>query len=114
MMVVARSLRAHTRLVEALQERDVHRQYLAVALGAMIAGGSVDAPIGRHPRDRLKRAVVDEPAGQARADALPRARAFPRTHADRMPAGDRAHPSDPRTWLTSSIRSSAMRSMAAA
>lgn len=63
-MVVARSLRAHTRLVEALQERDVHRQYLAVALGAMIAGGSVDAPIGRHPRDRLKQAVVDEPAGK--------------------------------------------------
>ncbi|WP_347260652.1 23S rRNA pseudouridine(1911/1915/1917) synthase RluD [Rudaea sp.] len=63
-MVVARSLRAHTRLVEALQERDVHRQYVAVVLGAMIAGGSVDAPIGRHPRDRLKQAVVDEPAGK--------------------------------------------------
>ena len=63
-MVVARSLRAHTRLVEALQERDVHRQYLAVVLGPMIAGGSVDAPIGRHPRDRLKQAVVDEPAGK--------------------------------------------------
>jgi len=63
-MVVARSLRAHTRLVEALQERDVHRQYVAVVLGPMIAGGSVDAPIGRHPRDRLKQAVVDEPAGK--------------------------------------------------
>ncbi len=63
-MVVARSLRAHTRLVEALQERDVHRQYLAVVVGPMIAGGSVDAPIGRHPRDRLKQAVVDEPAGR--------------------------------------------------
>ncbi|HEX7917365.1 pseudouridine synthase, partial [Rudaea sp.] len=49
-MVVARSLRAHTKLVEALQERDVHRQYVAVVLGPMIAGGSVDAPIGRHPR----------------------------------------------------------------
>jgi len=63
-MVVARSLRAHTKLVEALQERDVHRQYVAVVLGPMIAGGSVDAPIGRHPRDRLKQAVVDEPAGK--------------------------------------------------
>jgi len=63
-MVVARSLRAHTKLVEALQERDVHRQYVAVVLGAMIAGGSVDAPIGRHPHDRLKQAVVDEPAGK--------------------------------------------------
>ncbi len=63
-MVVARSLRAHTALVAALQARDVHRQYEAVILGALIAGGSVDAPIGRHSRDRLKQAVVDEPAGK--------------------------------------------------
>ncbi len=63
-MVVARSLRAHTSLVEQLQARDMHRQYLAVVYGSMIAGGSVDAPIGRHPRDRLKQAVVEEPAGK--------------------------------------------------
>jgi 23S rRNA pseudouridine1911/1915/1917 synthase len=63
-MVVARSLRAHTGLVAALQARDVHRQYEAVILGALIAGGSVDAPIGRHPRDRLKQAIVEEPAGK--------------------------------------------------
>ena len=63
-MVVARSLRAHTALVAALQARDVHRQYEAVILGALIAGGSVDAPIGRHPRDRVKQAIVDEPQGK--------------------------------------------------
>ena len=63
-MVVARSLRAHTGLVAALQARDVHRQYEAVILGALIAGGSVDAAIGRHPRDRLKQAIVEEPAGK--------------------------------------------------
>jgi len=63
-MVVARSLRAHTALVAALQARDVHRQYEAVILGALIAGGSVDAAIGRHPRDRLKQAIVEEPAGK--------------------------------------------------
>jgi 23S rRNA pseudouridine1911/1915/1917 synthase len=63
-MVVARSLRAHAALVEALQARDVHRQYLAVVYGEMIAGGSVDAPIGRHPRDRLRQAVVEGPAGK--------------------------------------------------
>ena len=63
-MVVARSLRAHAALVEALQARDVHRQYVAVVYGEMIAGGSVDAPIGRHPRDRLRQAVVEEPAGK--------------------------------------------------
>ena len=64
LMVVARTLRAHTALVEQLQARDVHRQYEALVYGAMIAGGSVDAPIGRHPRERIKQAVVDEPAGK--------------------------------------------------
>jgi 23S rRNA pseudouridine1911/1915/1917 synthase len=63
-MVVARSLRAHTALVAALQARDVHRQYEAVIMGALIAGGSVDAPIGRHSRDRLKQAIVEGPAGK--------------------------------------------------
>jgi 23S rRNA pseudouridine1911/1915/1917 synthase len=63
-MVVARSLRAHTALVEQLQARDMHRQYVAVVYGSMIAGGSVDAPIGRHTRDRLRQAIVEEPAGK--------------------------------------------------
>jgi len=65
LMVVARSLRAHTALVAQLQAHDVHRQYEAVVYGAMIAGGSVDAAVGRHPRDRVKQAVVDEDSGRA-------------------------------------------------
>jgi 23S rRNA pseudouridine1911/1915/1917 synthase len=60
LMVVARSMRAHTSLVEQLGERDVHRQYLAVVYGRMVAGGTVDAAIGRHPRDRLKQAVRED------------------------------------------------------
>ncbi|HEY6986195.1 MAG TPA: 23S rRNA pseudouridine(1911/1915/1917) synthase RluD [Rhodanobacteraceae bacterium] len=60
LMVVARTLRAHTALVEQLSERDVHRQYLAVVYGRIIAGATIDAPIGRHPRDRLKQAVRDD------------------------------------------------------
>jgi len=63
-MVVARSLRAHAALVELLQARDVHRQYLAVVCGVLIAGGSVDAPIGRHPHDRVRQAVVEESGGR--------------------------------------------------
>lgn len=63
-MVVARSLRAHTALVAQLQAREIHRQYAAVVYGAMIAGGSVNAPIGRSPRDRLRQAVVDGPASK--------------------------------------------------
>jgi 23S rRNA pseudouridine1911/1915/1917 synthase len=57
-MVVARSLRAHTSLVDQLQTRKMSRIYRAVATGEINAGGTVDAPIGRHPRDRKKMAVV--------------------------------------------------------
>src|SRR5688572_4527102 len=64
LMVVARSLRAHAALVEQLSERKVHRQYLAAVVGPMIAGGTVSAPIGRHPTDRVRQAVVAEGAGR--------------------------------------------------
>ena len=59
-MVVARILPAHTALVEQLSAREVHRQYLAVVVGALVAGGRVDAPIDRHPRDRLRQAVRED------------------------------------------------------
>lgn len=57
-MVVARSLRAHTSLVDQLQSRTMSRKYRAVANGEIRLGGCIDAPIGRHPRDRKKMAVV--------------------------------------------------------
>lgn len=59
LMVVARSLSAHKSLVEQLQTRSVHREYLALVQSVLAAGGTVDAPIGRHPRDRLRMAVVE-------------------------------------------------------
>ena len=59
-MVVARTLQAHTALVEQLSARDVHRQYLAIVVGAMVAGGTARAAIDRHPRDRLKMAVRED------------------------------------------------------
>ena len=46
--------------MEQLSARDVHRQYLAVVVGALVSGGTADAPIDRHPRDRLKMAVRDD------------------------------------------------------
>ena len=57
-MVVARSLRAHTSLVEQLQARRMKRIYRALAIGELISGGTVDAPIGRDPRQRKRMAVV--------------------------------------------------------
>ncbi|MFM6989112.1 MAG: 23S rRNA pseudouridine(1911/1915/1917) synthase RluD [Arenimonas sp.] len=64
LMVVARSLRAHASLIEQLSSRAVHRQYVAVVQGPMVAGNTVDAPIDRHPRDRIRMAVAKEGAGR--------------------------------------------------
>ena len=57
LMVVARNLRAHKHLVAELQQRSVKREYQAVVQGIITAGGDVDAPIGRHTRDRVRMCV---------------------------------------------------------
>jgi 23S rRNA pseudouridine1911/1915/1917 synthase len=64
LMVVAKTLATHTALVEMLSQHEVARQYEAIVLGTMIAGGTVDAPIGRHMGDRLRQAVRDEEDGK--------------------------------------------------
>ena len=58
LLVVAKTLAAHTALVRALQARTVTREYLALAAGDLARGGTVDAPIGRHPTRRTTMAVV--------------------------------------------------------
>ena len=57
LMVVAKSLEAHTNLVAQLQARTVSRIYEAIVVGVVTAGGTVDAPIGRHSQQRQKMAV---------------------------------------------------------
>jgi 23S rRNA pseudouridine1911/1915/1917 synthase len=57
LLVVARTLEAHTALVAALQEHDVQREYLALVVGTMTGGGTVDKPIDRHRTDRLRMVV---------------------------------------------------------
>ena len=59
-MVVARTLQAHTALVAQLSAREVHRQYLAVVVGALVSGGTANAAIDRHPRDRIRMAVRED------------------------------------------------------
>ncbi len=56
-MVVARNLQAHSALVEALQQRLVKREYVAIAQGVITAGRSIEQPIARHPVDRKRMAV---------------------------------------------------------
>ncbi len=60
LLVIARTLEAHTELVRALEVHDVEREYEAICVGVMTAGGTVDAPIGRHPVDRLKQAIRED------------------------------------------------------
>lgn len=58
LMVVARTLGSYHALVEQLKERSVKRQYQAIVSGRLAGKGLVDEPVGRHPRDRVKMAVV--------------------------------------------------------
>ena len=60
LMVVARSELAQKNLVEQLQTHSVSREYSAIVYGHMISGGTVDEPIGRDPKDRIKQAVVED------------------------------------------------------
>ena len=60
LLVVARTLEAHTKLVTALQAREFEREYLAVVNGVMTGGGTVDAPLGRHATDRLRMSVRED------------------------------------------------------
>lgn len=60
LLMVARTLQAHKVLVEQLQARDIEREYLALVQGCVTAGGTVDAPLGRHPTDRKRFAVRED------------------------------------------------------
>ena len=57
LLVVARTLAAHTALTEMIEAHEVQRYYEAVCVGVMTAGGTIDAPIGRHPVDRIKMSI---------------------------------------------------------
>jgi 23S rRNA pseudouridine1911/1915/1917 synthase len=59
LLIVARTLTAHTRLVRDLTNRGIMREYRALCVGPMTAGGSVDAAIARHRTQRTKMSVTD-------------------------------------------------------
>jgi len=59
LLIVARTLHAQHVLAKRLERREIHRTYAAVCQGVLTGGGTVDAPIGRHPRNRLKMAIVE-------------------------------------------------------
>lgn len=58
-LVVARTLAAHTYLVNQLQIRQIKREYQTIVCGQLTSGGTIDNRMGRHPRQRTKMAVTD-------------------------------------------------------
>lgn len=60
LLVVTKTLKAHHFLVKQLQARNITREYQALVLGHIVAGGMIDEPLGRHPFQRTKMAVVSD------------------------------------------------------
>jgi 23S rRNA pseudouridine1911/1915/1917 synthase len=60
LLVVAKTLPAHTALVRMLADRDIGRHYLAVCNGVLTGGGTINAPVGRHAVDRKRMCVRDD------------------------------------------------------
>ncbi|HVT63040.1 MAG TPA: 23S rRNA pseudouridine(1911/1915/1917) synthase RluD [Legionellaceae bacterium] len=58
LMVVAKTLEAHTQLIRQMQARDIHRRYLALVYGHVIGGNIIETGFGRDPKQRLKMAVL--------------------------------------------------------
>ena len=102
LLVVAKSLAAHTDLVRQLQARTVTRSYLALVWGRVEREGVIEAPVGRDPRVRTRMAVV--PGGKpsrtsyrvlrrfAHATLLECNLATGRTHQIRVHMHSLAHP----------------------
>lgn len=59
LLIVAKTLVAHTSLIRQMQAREIERHYLALVQGQVISGGTIDTGFGRHTRNRLKMAVLD-------------------------------------------------------
>ena len=60
LIVIARNTEAHAQLSRQFKSRQVEKGYLALVEGSPDpAEAVIDAPIGRHPRDRKRMAIVD-------------------------------------------------------
>ncbi|KTD22827.1 uracil hydrolyase [Legionella lansingensis] len=60
LLVIAKTLPAHTNLIRQMQAHEIHRCYITLVNGHLISGGEIDTFFGRHPRNRLKMAVCEQ------------------------------------------------------
>ena len=60
LLLIAKTLPAHTALTRQLAERSIRREYLAVCVGVLTGGGTIDEPLARHPVDRKRMSVQQD------------------------------------------------------
>lgn len=60
LLIIAKSLIAHTSLIRQMHDRTIQRHYITLVHGHIISGGTIDTHFGRHPRNRLKMAVTKQ------------------------------------------------------
>jgi 23S rRNA pseudouridine1911/1915/1917 synthase len=60
LLLIGKTLQAHTALVRLLADREISRNYLAVCNGVLTGGGTIDEPVGRHPVDRKRMCIRPE------------------------------------------------------
>ena len=66
LLVVAKTAGAHKHLVDQLQQREFDREYLALVHHTLVAGDTIDLPIGRHPQIRKKMTVIENGTSSAK------------------------------------------------
>ncbi len=66
LLVVAKTAEAHNHLVTQLQNRAFDREYIALVHHTLVAGDTIDLPIGRHQQNRKKMAVILDGSSHAR------------------------------------------------
>jgi 23S rRNA pseudouridine1911/1915/1917 synthase len=79
LLIVARRDDAYRRLVAAMERRDIHRTYLTLLCGDLPQDrGTIDAPIGRHLRDRKRMSLhtADGRRAVTHFDVVGRAKGF--------------------------------------
>ena len=59
LVIVAKNLIAYNQLILQQKNHEITKIYEAIVFGKLIYGGTINAPIGRHPRNRLKMAIID-------------------------------------------------------